>query len=88
MAQALRHEESRETRDGVRDQHADPTAMRPRASCFHSFRMEIDRRRDVAAGPARGWNAEQVRRPLEATLNALARRRHRAQIAARRALGV
>jgi hypothetical protein len=36
---------------------------------------------------ARGWNAQQVRLPLEETLRQLTHRRRRAQIAARRAVG-
>jgi hypothetical protein len=49
--------------------------------------MEISWRQDVAARLARGWNAQQAQLPLEATLSALTRRRRRAQIAARHALG-
>jgi hypothetical protein len=49
--------------------------------------MEVDWRQAVAARLARGWNAHQTRLPLEETLEALARRRRRAQIAARHALG-
>jgi len=56
--------------------------------CFDCFRMEITWRQDVAARLARGWNAHQAQLPLEATLNALTRRRRRAQIAARHALGL
>jgi hypothetical protein len=48
--------------------------------------MEIGRRQAVAAQLARGWNAQQVRLPLEETLKQLDRRRRRAQIAARHAL--
>ena len=64
-----------------------PAAVRPRTLCFDCFRMEITWRQDVAARMARGWNAEQAQLPLEATFSALARRRRRAQIAARHALG-
>ena len=78
---------TREARYGFRDEHADPTAIRPRTLCFDCFRMEIDWRQDVAARLARGWNATQAKLPLEATLNALTKRRRRAQIAARHALG-
>jgi hypothetical protein len=60
---------------------------RPKTLCFECFRMEIDRRQRVAAQLARGWNAEQVRLPLADTLKELDRRRRRAQIAARHALG-
>jgi hypothetical protein len=76
---------AREARYGFRDE-AEPHADRPRTLCFDCFRMEINRRQAVAARLARGWNAEQVRLPLEDTLNALTKRRRRAQIAARRAL--
>jgi hypothetical protein len=50
--------------------------------------MEVSRRQAVAARIARGWNASQVTLPLERTLDTLARRRRRAQIAARHALGI
>ena len=61
---------------------------RPRTLCFDCFRIEIDRRRRAAEQLARGWNAAQVGLPLEDTLNELSRRRRRAQIAARHALGL
>jgi hypothetical protein len=48
--------------------------------------MEIVRRQAVATQLARGWNASQVRLPLEETLKELSLRRRRAQIAARHAL--
>jgi hypothetical protein len=76
---------AREARYGFRDE-AHPEADRPRALCFDCFRMEIGRRQAVAARLARGWNASQVRLPLEDTLRALSLRRRRAQIAARHAL--
>ena len=76
---------AREARYGFRDE-AHPEADRPRALCFDCFRMEIGRRQDVAARLARGWNASQVRLPLEDTLKQLSLRRRRAQIAARHAL--
>jgi hypothetical protein len=76
---------AREARYGFRDE-AEPLAERPRTLCFDCFRMEINHRQAVAARLARGWNALQVRLPLEDTLNALTTRRRRAQIAARRAL--
>jgi hypothetical protein len=50
--------------------------------------MELAHRQAVAARIARGWNASQVRLPLEEKLDELRRRRGRAQIAARKALGV
>jgi hypothetical protein len=60
---------------------------RPHTLCFGCFRMEIDRRHRAAAQLARGWNAEQVDLPLADTLKELDRRRRRAQIAARHAIG-
>ena len=78
---------AREARYGFRDEHDDdPAVERPRTLCFDCFRMEMDRRRIVAAQLARGWNATQTELPLAARLETLARRRGRAQIAARRAL--
>jgi hypothetical protein len=78
---------TREARYGFRDQGDDPAALRPRTLCFDCFRMEVTWRQDVAARMARGWNGEQAPLPLEARLSALTRRRRRAQIAARHALG-
>ena len=77
---------TREARYGFRDGNGDPSALRPRTLCFDCFRMEVTWRQDVAARMARGWNAHQAELPLDATLAALAKRRRRAQIAARRAL--
>lgn len=76
---------AREARYGFRDE-AHPEVDRPRALCFDCFRMEIGRRQAVAAHLARGWNASQVRLPLEDTLKKLSLRRRRAQIRARHAL--
>lgn len=76
---------AREARYGFRDE-AHPQADRPQTLCFDCFRMEISRRQAVAAQLARGWNASQVRLPLEDTLKELSLRRRRAQIAARHAL--
>jgi hypothetical protein len=77
----------REARYGFRDEHDDdPAVERPRTLCFDCFRMEMDRRRVVAAQLARGWNATQTELPLADKLETFARRRGRAQIAARRAL--
>lgn len=78
---------AREARYGFRDENEDPTLERPRTLCFECFRVEIGRRQAVAARLARGWNATQANLPLEQTLEALSRRRRRAQIAARHALG-
>lgn len=77
----------KEARYGFRDDD-DPVAARPRTLCFECFRVEIGRRQAVAAQLARGWNARQANLPLDETLDALSRRRRRAQIAARHALGV
>jgi hypothetical protein len=76
---------AREARYGFRDE-AHPQVDRPQTLCFDCFRMEIARRQAVAAQLARGWNASQVRLPLEDTLKELSLRRRRAQIAARHAL--
>lgn len=76
----------REARYGFADE-AHPAVDRPRTLCFSCFRVEMTRRQSVADRMARGWNAEQVALPLQQTLDELTRRRRRAQIAARRALG-
>ena len=78
----------KEARYGFREEDAEPGEERPRTLCFSCFRIELDRRQAVAARLARGWNAEQVRLPIDVTLQALTRRRRRAQIAARHALGL
>lgn len=75
---------SKKARYGFRN---DAEPQRTRTLCFDCFRMEIERRQSAAAQLARGWNAEQVALPLSYTLERLDRRRRRAQIAARRALG-
>ena len=77
-----------EARYGFRAEDAEPGEDRPRTLCFSCFRVEVNRRQAVAAQLSRGWNAEQARLPLEETLRELTRRRRRAQIAARHALGV
>jgi hypothetical protein len=77
----------REARYGFRPNDDDePAVERPRTLCFGCFRVELDRRQAVAARLARGWNGHQVTLPLERTLEALDRRRRRAQIAARHVL--
>ena len=73
--------QAREARYGFRADTDDPQVERPRTLCFECFRAEIARRQDAA-------RAVQVRLPLEETLDALSRRRRRAQIAARHALAV
>jgi len=72
---------AREARYGFRGEGDDPHVGRPRTLCFECFRAEIARRQEAA-------QTVQVRLPLEDTLDALSRRRRRAQIAARRALAV
>ena len=78
---------AREARYGFRQHDDDPTTDRPRTLCFECFRMEIDRRQAAEEQMARGWNAVQAELPLEDKLKELARRRGRAQIAARKAIG-
>ena len=73
---------AREARYGFRSRHDDdPTLERPRTLCFECFRAEMSRRQEAA-------RAVQPRLPLERTLEALGRRRRRAQIHARRVLGL
>jgi hypothetical protein len=78
----------KEARYGFREADDESGIERPQTLCFECFRVEIGRRQAVAARLARGWNGQQVRLPLDDTLRALAKRRGRAQIAARRALGL
>ena len=73
--------QAHEARYGFRADTDDPQVDRPRTLCFECFRAEIARRQEAA-------RAVQVRLPLEETLDALSRRRRRAQIAARHALAV
>lgn len=77
----------KEARYGFRVDESAAGDDRPRTLCFTCFRIELDYRQAVAARLARGWNARQVELPLEVTLRELTRRRRRAQIAARHALG-
>ena len=77
---------AREARYGFQDPD-DPMLDRPRTLCFECFRMEIDRRQAIDARLSRGWNAVQESLPLDDKLRELRRRRGRAQIAARRAIG-
>lgn len=76
----------REARYGFQDDE-NPAVERPRTLCFACFRAELTRRQAVKARLARGWNGQQVSLPLQETLQELTRRRRRAQIAARHALG-
>ena len=87
--------QAKEARYGFREEprpqgigaHGSPVAHRPRTLCFECFRAEIGRRQLVAARMARGWTGTQTDLPLADTLDRLDRRRRRAQIAARHALG-
>jgi hypothetical protein len=72
---------AREARYGFRAVQDDPQIDRPRTLCFDCFRLEMARRQDAA-------RAVQTALPLEKRLDAIDRRRRRAQIAARRALGL
>jgi len=72
---------AREARYGFRSTADDPLVERPRTLCFECFRVEAVRRQESA-------RAVQAELPLSETLDALSRRRRRAQIAARRALGL
>ena len=72
---------AREARYGFQSDRDDPQVERPRTLCFECFRLEMSRRQEAA-------HALQARLPLEQRLDALSRRRRRAQIAARRALGL
>ncbi len=75
---------AREARYGFRDER---TVERPRTLCFECFRLELTRRELVAARMARSWDAEQVALPLQVAIDDTHRRRRRAQMAARHALG-
>ena len=73
--------QAKEARYGFRPPDDDPMLDRSRTLCFECFRVEIKRRQEAAL-------AVQVRLPLEQTLDALSLRRRRAQIAARRVVGL
>ena len=79
---------AKEARYGFRRHDDDPATERARTLCFECFRVELAHRQAVASHVARGWNASQVPLPLDEKLNELTRRRRRAQIAARKALGL
>lgn len=73
---------AREARYGFRPSHDDdPLVERPRTLCFACFRVEMGRRQEAA-------RAIQALLPLDRTLDTLRRRRRRAQIKARHALGL
>ena len=76
---------AREARYGFRDEELlEPS----RTLCFECFRLEIGRRQAHAEQLARGRNATQLELPLSERLRQIDQRRRRAQIAARRALGI
>lgn len=76
---------AKEARYGFRDARRRENS---RTLCFECFRMELDRRHAVAEQLAKGWNASQPALPLAQVLEDATRRRRRAQIAARHALGI
>ena len=67
---------AKEARYGFRDEDL---LEGSRTLCFECFRLEIVRRQE---------RATQLQLPISETLNRIDRRRRRAQIAARRALGI
>ena len=75
----------KEARYGFRDARRHENS---RTLCFECFRMELDRRHSVAERVARSWDASQAALPLAQVLEDATRRRRRAQIAARHALGL
>ena len=70
---------AKEARYGFRDEEG---LDRPRTLCFECFRLEILRRQAIAR------QAAQIELPLADTLHGIDLRRRRAQIAARRTLGI
>ena len=76
---------AKEARYGFRDEEL---LEAPRTLCFDCFRLEILRRRERAEQLGRARNATQLELPISATLDRIDRRRRRAQIAARHALGL
>ena len=74
-----------EARYGFRDEdNLDP----PSTLCFECFRIELERRQPVAPRVVSDANPAPHRSSLDDTLARLDLRRRRAQIAARRALGI
>ena len=68
--------------------HDEELVERSRTLCFDCFRLEVVRRQERAEQLARARNATQLELPISETLNEIDRRRRRAQIAARHALGI
>ena len=76
---------AKEARYGFRDEELlEPS----RALCFECFRLEITRRQKRSEQLARARNATQLELPIAERLDEIDRRRRRAQIAARHALGI
>ena len=75
----------KEARYGFGD---DPEIERPRTLCFGCFRTALMRRQRAAARLGPGRTAGQPNPPLQDLLEDATRRRRRAQIAARHALGL
>jgi len=76
---------AKEARYGFRDEEL---LEAPRTLCFECFRLEIVRRQERAERLACARNAAQPELPISERLTEIARCRRRAQIAARRALGI
>ena len=79
---------AKEARYGFRSGDDAGRDDRPRTLCFECFRIELGYRQAVAARRARGWNGTQSELPLAEKIAHTDRRRRRAQIAARHALGL
>jgi len=81
---------AREARYGFQRDGDDPQVERPRTLCFECFRLEMGRRHEAARAvqPRLPLAPRPADPPLEERLDALTRRRRRAQIAARKALGL
>jgi hypothetical protein len=76
---------AKEARYGFRDEELPEPS---RTLCFDCFRLEIVRRHERAEQLACARSATQLELPLSETLDQIDRRRRRAQIAARHALGI
>jgi hypothetical protein len=76
---------AKEARYGFRDEELPEPS---RTLCFACFHLEIVRRQTHADALARARNAAQLELPMSEKLRQIDLRRRRAQIAARRALGL
>jgi hypothetical protein len=76
---------AREARYGFRDEELPEPS---RTLCFGCFHLEVVRRQAHADALARARNATQLELPMSEKLREIHLRRRRAQIAARRALGL